>query len=113
MAYILTWEVSHFCINIHLRQILLQLIRSLFVEKRMTWFRLAPNGDYVLKHGDIIVGYISMQAIKPEAVEHIFNRRNGSSVQLEDMEPIVPGKPWELHISGIGVKTGIKRLDAK
>lgn len=37
------------------------------VEKRMTWFRLAPNGDYVLKHGDIIVGYISMQAIKPEA----------------------------------------------
>lgn len=83
------------------------------VEKRMTWFRLAPNGDYVLKHGDIIVGYISMQAIKPEAVEHIFNRRNGSSVQLEDMEPIVPGKPLELHISGIGVKTGIKRQDAK
>ena len=83
------------------------------VEKRMAWFHLIPNGDYVLKHGDIIVGYISMQAIKPEAVEHIFNRRNGSSVQLEDMEPIVPGKPLELHISGIGVKTGIKRLDAK
>ena len=83
------------------------------VEKRMTWFRLIPNGDYVLKHGDIIVGYISMQAIKPEAVEHIFNRRNGSSVQLGDMEPIISGKPLELHISGIGVKTGIKRQDAK
>jgi len=29
------------------------------------------------------------------------------------LEPIVPGKPLEVHVSGIGVKKGISRGDAK
>jgi len=82
-------------------------------EKRMEWFKKVPNGDYVLEHDGVIVGYFSMQGIKPEAIEHVFNRRNGASVQLEDMEPIEPGKPLDIHISGIGVKTGLSRKDAK
>lgn len=81
--------------------------------KRMEWFNKIPNGDYVLKHNGIIVGYFSMQPIKQEAVEHIFSRKSGSSVQLEDMEPMIPGKPLNLHISGIGIKTGIPRKEAK
>lgn len=83
------------------------------LEKRMTWFRRFPNGDYVLKHEGVIVGYFSIQAIRPESVEAIFNRKNGASVQLEDMIPIEPGRPLDLHVSGIGVKMGISRQQAK
>ena len=83
------------------------------VEKRMQWFRKVPNGDYVLKHDGQIVGYFSMQAIKPDSVEHIFNKRNGASVQLEDMEAIEPYRPLNIHISGIGVKMGVSRQQAK
>lgn len=83
------------------------------LEKRMSWYNKAPNGDYVLKYNGIVVGYFSMQAIKPEAVERIFNLKNGASVQLEDMTPIESGKPLNLHISGMGVRTGVSRKDAK
>jgi L-amino acid N-acyltransferase YncA len=83
------------------------------LEKRMTWFRKIPNGDYILKHEGVIVGYFSAQAIKPASVKRIFDRRSGESVQLDDMLPIEPGKPLELHISGIGVKMGISRKQAK
>jgi hypothetical protein len=44
------------------------------VDKRMSWWKIAPNGDYVLKHDGVIVGYFSLQAIKPEAIENIFNK---------------------------------------
>ncbi len=83
------------------------------IDKRMAWFRKVPNGDYVLKHHGRIVGYFSMQAIKHETVERIFKSRSGNSVQLEDMEPIAPGKPLELHISGIGIKARVSRQEAK
>lgn len=83
------------------------------LEKRMQWFKKVPKGDYVLKHEGEIVGYFSMQAIKAESVESIFHRKNGASVQLEDMEPIEAGKPLQVYISGIGVKMGISRKQAK
>jgi len=83
------------------------------LEKRMAWFNKAPKGDYVLKHNGIIIGYFSMQAMKPETVKHIFDRKSGRSIQLEDMEPIAPGKPLDIHVSGIGVKKGISLTDAR
>ncbi len=83
------------------------------LDRRMPWFNKAPKGDYVLKHNGLVVGYFSMQAIKPEAVKDVFDRKSGRSIQLEDMEPIVSGKPLEVHVSGIGVKKGISRSDAK
>lgn len=82
-------------------------------EKRMTWFKQFPNGDYVLKYNGIIVGYFSMQAVKETSIKRIFDRRSGESIQLEDMEPIAPGHPLNTHISGIAVRTGISRQDAK
>jgi hypothetical protein len=96
-----------------------QIAKQLFgdnaysLEKRMSWFTKVPNGDYVLKHEGEIVGYFSMQAIKPESANNIFHQRNGASIQLEDMEPIEPNKPLQIHISGIGVKMGISRQQAK
>ena len=83
------------------------------VDKRMSWFKIVPNGDYVLKHNGIIVGYFSLQAIKPEAIEYLFHRRSGASIQLDDLEPIERGKPLEIHISGIGSKLGVSEKDAQ
>lgn len=82
------------------------------LEKRMTWFNLSPRGDYVLKHEGTIVGYFSIQAIKSEAIEQVFRLKTGRSIQLEDMEPLIPGKPLECHISGIGVRKGISNQQA-
>jgi hypothetical protein len=83
------------------------------LEKRMLWFRTFPNGDYVLKYNGIVVGYFSMQAIKDDAVQRIFDKRSGESLQIEDMETISSGKPLNIHISGIAVRKGPGRKDAK
>lgn len=83
------------------------------VDKRMSWFNIVPNGDYVLKHDNVVVGYFSLQAIKPEAIEQLFKRKSGASIQLDDLEPIEPGRPLEIHISGIGSKLGVSKLDAQ
>jgi hypothetical protein len=58
-------------------------------------------------------GYFSMQAIKPESIEQVFHRKSGRSIQLEDMLPIEPGRPLDLHVSGIGIKKGISRRQTK
>jgi hypothetical protein len=83
------------------------------LEKRMEWFKLAPRGDYILKHEGIAVGYFSMQAIKPESIDQVFNHKNGRSIQLGDMLPIEPGHPLNIHISGIGIRKGISRQQTK
>jgi hypothetical protein len=83
------------------------------LETRLAWFKFAPRGDYILKHEGVAIGYFSMQAIKPESIEQVFNRKNGRSIQLEDMLPIEPGRPLDIHVSGIGIKKGISRHQTK
>ena len=79
----------------------------------MAWFKYTPKGDYILKHEGVAIGYFSMQAIKPESIDHVFNHKSGRSVQLEDMLLIEPGRQLDVHISGIGIKKGISRQQAK
>jgi hypothetical protein len=83
------------------------------MDRRMPWFKLSPLGDYVLKHENVVVGYFSMQAIKPEAINDVFNKKSGRSIILDDMVPIEPGTPLDIHISGIGVKKGISKQQAR
>lgn len=83
------------------------------LEKRMAWFKQAPRGDYILKHEGVAVGYFSMQAIKPESIKQVFHLKSGRSIQLEDMLPIEPGQPLDIHVSGIGIKKGISRQQTK
>jgi hypothetical protein len=74
-------------------------------EKRMHWFKICPNGDYVLKHQGIIVGYFSMQGIKQEAVDRLFIHRKGNSkTQVDDMTSLEPGEPLQAYVSMIAVK---------
>lgn len=83
-------------------------------EKRLYWHRICPNGDYVLKHHGIIVGYFSMQGIKPEAVDRLFLTRKGNpKTQAEDMMPMTPGEPIQTYVSMIAVKADEAQSRAK
>lgn len=74
-------------------------------EKRLYWSQICPNGDYVLKHHGVIVGYFSMQGIKPEAVDRLFLTRKGNpKTQPEDMMPMKAGEPIQTYVSMIAVK---------
>src|SRR5258707_4282752 len=74
-------------------------------EKRLYWFKICPNGDYILKHHGIVVGYFSMQGITPEAVDRLFIHRKGNpKTQTEDMTSMEPGEPIQTYVSMIAVK---------
>jgi len=87
--------------------------RTHTLEKRLEWFHKAPEGDYVLKDKEVIVGYLSIQPFKPEALERIFTRKGNPDTQADDVEPFTPGKPLECYISGMVVKVGISEAQAK
>jgi len=78
--------------------------RAYGLEKRMAWHNIVPNGDYVLKHNGIIVAYFSIQNVKQEALKKLFDRKTASSLQVDDIIPLVPNSPAECYISGIGIK---------
>ncbi len=83
------------------------------LEKRMQWFIISSKGDYVLKHDGVIVGYFSMQAMRKDAIERIFDQKGGLT-KTEDMIPIVPGEPLECYISTIAVTTvGVNRTQSR
>lgn len=83
-------------------------------EKRMHWFKICPNGDYILKHHGIIVGYFSMQGIKQEAVDRLFiHRRGNPKTQVEDMCALSSGKPIQAYVSMIAVKADERQSHQK
>lgn len=101
-------------------------------EKRFYWFKICPNGDYILKHHNIIVGYFSMQGIKQESVDRLFFHKKSLSttqpeemastpsvrpiqtyVAMEDMTPMLPGKPIQTYVSMIAVKADEAQSRAK
>ena len=84
------------------------------LEKRLHWFKICRNGDYVLKHHGIIVRYFSMQGIKQEAVDRLFLHRKGNpKTQDQDMESLNPGKPLQAYVSMIAVKADEKQAQQK
>ena len=87
--------------------------RAYSLEKRLAWHSIVPNGDYVLKHNSTIVAYFSMQPLKKEAINRIFEPKSNGSVQLDDMLPLAPGEPLECYVSGIGIINDTDRQHAK
>jgi hypothetical protein len=83
------------------------------VEARMKRFKIVPNGDYVLEHNGVIVGYFTMQGTKPNTIESVFERKQGARVHLEDIEPIEAGKPVDIYISGIATRKSTNRTEMK
>lgn len=80
--------------------------RATSLETRLERFHKSPKSDYVLKHNGVIVGFFSMLSLKPEVTEELFKRKTGRWVTVEDIEPIVSGKPLEIVISNIASRYG-------
>jgi hypothetical protein len=83
------------------------------LEARMERFRRVPNGDYVLEHNRVIVGYFTIQGTKPNTIQNVFDRKQGARVHLEDIEPIEPDKPVDIYVSGIATRKGTNRTETK
>lgn len=80
--------------------------RATSLEVRLERFHRSPNGDYVLKHNNITVGFFSFQAIRHETAEELFNRKTGRWLNGEDIEDILPEKPLNILVSNIASKIG-------
>ncbi len=78
--------------------------RAYGLEKRMGWYKINPRGDYVLKHNGVIVAYFSVQVVKKEVLENMFNPKKGRSLQIEDTLPFMPNTSCECYISAIATK---------
>lgn len=76
-------------------------------NERTPFFRKSPDGDYVLKYEGVIVGYFSMQAVKPEALNDHILKPNGGGVHIEDVVPYIAGVPLECYVTGMGVRLTI------
>jgi hypothetical protein len=88
--------------------------RATNLESRMERFRKSPTGDYILKHNEVIVGFFSMQAVKQETVEGLFEHKTAKGLSVDDIEPIIPGKPLEIIVSNIASRLGVdKHLEAE
>ena len=83
--------------------------RTTTIETRLERFHKSPQGDYVLKHNGVIVGFFSMQAVKPKAIEELFYQKTGKGLDIEDIEPIIPEKPIEFIISNIASRLGVEK----
>jgi hypothetical protein len=73
-------------------------------EDRLPWFRKVPDGDFILLHDGVIVGYFSIQAVQHEALEDHILKPKGGGVRLEDIIPFSPNAPLECYVTGMAVK---------
>ncbi len=80
--------------------------RATNLETRLERFHKSPQGDYVLKHNGITVGFFSVQAVKTEAAEELFRRKTGRWLTVEDIEEMSPNKPLNILVSNIASKIG-------
>jgi len=71
------------------------------LENRINWFKIAPEGEFVLRDSGVIVGYLSMQNLKEGAIEdHIF-RKGVGRIKPDDVVPFNKEKPNECYITSI------------
>ncbi len=76
-------------------------------DDRLAFFRKVPDADYVLKYEGVVVGYFSIQPVKPDALTDHILKPNGRGVRTEDILPFTPNQPLECYITGMGVKLDI------
>lgn len=76
-------------------------------EERLEFFKRVPDADYVLKYEGVVVGYFSMQPVKPDALTDHILKPNGGGVRVDDLLPFTPYQALECYVTGMGVKLDI------
>jgi hypothetical protein len=77
------------------------------VEQRLSWYRVNPEIDYVVKQDDIVTGYISLLPLKSDIMDRLMAGEIGTKdLQPKDILPFEADTPLECWV-GIAVKPGV------
>lgn len=77
-------------------------------ETRLSWRKINPNMDYVVKQEGIVAGFVNIKPLTPEAIQKYIKRE----IQVKDLKdsdilPFTPGTLLECE-TGIAVRAGIQ-----
>jgi hypothetical protein len=76
------------------------------LERRISWLEKNPFTYSVLKHGDEIVGYVSLLPLKPgtDKVKRLLFETTSVNITTDDIAEFQPGEHVELYVMSIGVR---------
>jgi hypothetical protein len=77
-------------------------------ETRLSWRKVNPDMDYVVKQEGIVVGFVNIKPLRHEAVERYIKKEvQVKDLQTDDILPFLPGTPLECEV-GIAVRAGVQ-----
>ena len=77
-------------------------------ETRLSWHRVNPEIDYVVKQEGIIVGFVNLKPLKPETMEkYVAGTIQVKDIRADEILPFTPGIPLECE-AGIAVRAGVQ-----
>lgn len=77
------------------------------IEKRIEWYKANPEIDYVVKHENIVAGYVTIMSLKHETIEKLMQGKiRGWDIKAEDILSFEVGKKLECY-TGIAIRAGM------
>lgn len=77
------------------------------VEARLSWYKVNPAIDYVVKREGIVIGYITIMPMKHQIIEKLMRGEiRGWDIKPDDILPFMPGVPLECYV-GVAVRPGV------
>jgi hypothetical protein len=77
-------------------------------ETRLSWHRVNPEIDYVVKQEGIVVGFVTLKPLRSETIEkYIAGTMQVKEIRADDILPFTPGTPLECE-AGIAVRAGVQ-----
>lgn len=76
-------------------------------ETRLSWHRVNPEIDYVVKQEGIVVGFVNLKPLKTETIEkYVAGTIQVKDIRADEILPFTPGVPLECE-AGIAVRAGV------
>ncbi len=76
-------------------------------ETRLSWHKVNPEIDYVVKQEGIVVGFVNVKPVRHETIEqYIREEIEVKDIKASDILPFTPGVPLECE-AGIAVRAGV------
>jgi hypothetical protein len=76
-------------------------------ETRLSWYKVNPEIDYVVKQEGIIVGFVNLKPLRAETIEkYIAGTIQVKDIKADNILPFTPGIPLECE-AGIAVRAGV------
>ena len=76
-------------------------------ETRLSWHKINPEIDYIVKQEGIIVGFVNLKPLRTETIEkYIAGTIQVKDIKADDILPFTPGVPLDCE-AGIAVRAGV------